>query len=613
MSRKREIRTDEGFDIGFGAGINERDRFSISVAECTAGENFILDIVGRLLRRRPPQDLVATTPNGGTVTGIMQMIKRDDSQTQLVVDDNIVYDWDGATVFSDVTPPIFTSGTGGTRLRSSYWSLDDILVVTDLDLENLLYKWDGTTVSRLKSTLTVGSPQSATLTCSGSLATATVTTHGYATGDLVTIAGANETEYNGEHQITVTGANTFTYPMVCSTSPATGTITADKGVELKAKYSLVHDNRVWLFNVVADGEPFPQMILASAFEDAEDYDNATRGGFAGPTANDAFFVLSPDLKPVNGAAEFFSKLIISTVNGKLFVLDGNDATNYTFREFYPRSGARGNEGMINIGNDLVYFRQGKAFESLVATDEFGDVAADDLSRWIPNTIKELNAPIVTYDQANQRVYLFDADYEGVLVYDKEFANSPKALEAGLSPWSSWKTTMLNKWVTKAATEIRPDADSNTTVYWGDNAGNIYNMNGVGLLGDGGSAVINTNRKSRVITEMNTYDEVMIGRLEYQRLFSVDVDLEFAWLDELNNATVTLTLKPSTDFAEAAHWGGEFYWNDTAVPCYWGAGRNVSDAEQVSSLGFSVPGKSTGFILTVRIADNDEFVISRMYA
>lgn len=62
------------------------------------------------------------------------------------------------------------------------------------------------------------------------LGTATVTTtsaHGLSTGNWVTIAGAGEYGYNIVGQITVTGANTFTYAVNAATvSPATGTITA---------------------------------------------------------------------------------------------------------------------------------------------------------------------------------------------------------------------------------------------------------------------------------------------------------------------------------------------------------------------------------------------------
>lgn len=60
--------------------------------------------------------------------------------------------------------------------------------------------------------------------------TATVTTgaaHGRATGDYVKIAGADQAEYNGSFQITVTGATTFTYTVSsAAVTPATGTITA---------------------------------------------------------------------------------------------------------------------------------------------------------------------------------------------------------------------------------------------------------------------------------------------------------------------------------------------------------------------------------------------------
>lgn len=62
--------------------------------------------------------------------------------------------------------------------------------------------------------------------------TATATTplaHGFTTGDTILIVGANQGAYDGSFSITVTGATTFTYPVVGGpTSPATGTITAEK-------------------------------------------------------------------------------------------------------------------------------------------------------------------------------------------------------------------------------------------------------------------------------------------------------------------------------------------------------------------------------------------------
>lgn len=66
------------------------------------------------------------------------------------------------------------------------------------------------------------------ITRSGSTATATTATaHGFETGEIVRIAGATQTEYNGDHRITVASSTTFTYAVSGSpTTPATGTITA---------------------------------------------------------------------------------------------------------------------------------------------------------------------------------------------------------------------------------------------------------------------------------------------------------------------------------------------------------------------------------------------------
>lgn len=68
------------------------------------------------------------------------------------------------------------------------------------------------------------------ITSSGTTCTVTLTSHGYASNDYVTIAGANETAYNGKFQITYLTDNTFSYTSSStpSATPATGTITATK-------------------------------------------------------------------------------------------------------------------------------------------------------------------------------------------------------------------------------------------------------------------------------------------------------------------------------------------------------------------------------------------------
>ena len=95
------------------------------------------------------------------------------------------------------------------------------------------------------------------ITRSGSTATATYTSHGFKAGQLVYIAGANETEYNGNQRVlTVPDANTFTFTVSGTpATPATGTITAKTpglgwtkdytGTNL-ATYRPAAGNRRWL-------------------------------------------------------------------------------------------------------------------------------------------------------------------------------------------------------------------------------------------------------------------------------------------------------------------------------------------------------------------------------
>ena len=68
------------------------------------------------------------------------------------------------------------------------------------------------------------------ITNSGTTATATITGHGWATGQSVTIESANQAAYNGTFAVTVVDANTVTYTMSSvPAGPATGIITARYG------------------------------------------------------------------------------------------------------------------------------------------------------------------------------------------------------------------------------------------------------------------------------------------------------------------------------------------------------------------------------------------------
>jgi hypothetical protein len=96
----------------------------------------------------------------------------------------------------------------------------------------------GTTGAPLTLDVVLGVDKSATITRSGTLATATVTAHGYSNGDQVNIRGATDALYNGDFLISGVATDTFQYTMAGTpAADATGTIFANNGPEVRDDYS----------------------------------------------------------------------------------------------------------------------------------------------------------------------------------------------------------------------------------------------------------------------------------------------------------------------------------------------------------------------------------------
>ena len=127
--------------------------------------------------------------------------------------------------------------------------------------------------------------------------------------------------------------------------------------------------------------------------------------------------------------------------------------------------------MANVGNDVMYMRKGGNVESLIATDTFGDVGVDDLSRWIPSTVEDLSGAMTIYDQSGQKVYFFVSNK--VLVLFKDL------LPSGRSPWSIYKTTLDNAFNASSALYMRRPGESTYSVYWGDSSAPRWHSTPVG--------------------------------------------------------------------------------------------------------------------------------------
>lgn len=155
-------------------------------------------------------------------------------------DTGLIVRFDGTTYWGGYKWTFTNSGGGGTlKQRDASGAATTIVSAT---LNTLIYGsrcqvWNQTGASEASwlatHAYTTGMgmrmvPISvSSITRTGSIATVTTATaHGYTTGDYIKITGANQPDYNGRTNATVTGANTFTYPVGGSpATPATGTIT----------------------------------------------------------------------------------------------------------------------------------------------------------------------------------------------------------------------------------------------------------------------------------------------------------------------------------------------------------------------------------------------------
>ena len=546
----------------FDGGLNEND--GTKPNECQEGYNFDLVFGDTNLIPRKPLDLKGTSTLGGEIAGIMQLLKRDDSETTIIFDDDgvtpTIYLWDGGSTF---TSKRATNLATNSKLRSVYYPLDDILSIVDVSKNTPLMQWNGSTCQRHKTALTDSAGASITgITQTAGVATATYgAVHGKSIGDLITIIGANEAGYNGEHEVlTAPTTTTLTYSVDSGTaSPATGTITADGEVTLYAKYGAIHNGRLWLFNVTTDSSDTPHLMVASAFENIESFDTAARAEDGTVTADEAFYILTPDLKPINGVAQFNKELIVSTLDGKLFRLTGNDATNYRWVDYYSGSAAIGTETMVNFGNDVALMRSGGRIDTLRQTDASGDVTVDDISRWIPNTTRGLSEALAVYDNDYQKVYFFVQSK--ILVLYKENLYGTDS-----SPWGIFKTELDFHFNTSAAVRIRRPGLFSYSVYVGGATGEIYDLNGTGD-GDAGATGIQMKRRTNMIEDLKTKQGMLFGSVQYRRRGLVALNMSCDWSEEYNVTTSIINLKgrgPSDPvspyYGDTVYYGGDFYYN-----------------------------------------------------
>lgn len=534
---------DLDLKIKFGGGLHTRaSADEIDQREAADGQNFLLDIDNRELRNRPPFDLIGTVPNGASILGGASLLKADGTVSTLVQAGGVVYEWDGATGFTQRGTCVSTAKLRG-HWRSHNWNLTNKVIITDLNLVDTVKEWDGATF------------QSTTFTDEDS---------------------------------------------------------APFG-SFYAKYAFIEDERAIFANVISNATPTPHMMVGSK---VSDYTNISIANIPSSALglDDPFYLLTPDLRPINGMESAFGAMIISSEKGRLFNLSGSSAKDFSFDTFFPGSYASGAESLSYIGTDIIYGRQGR-IESVRDTNTFGNSESDDLTKIIADQVGGYPSWTLAYNGRAQKVYCFPTSHSEVWVFNPamrtsrslgagvtgQFIQQPK--ESDLSPWMRWKTDHGLAFQPTFVMSMLDPSDGLEYVFMGDSSGNFYRMEGTGASGDGGSTNISTSWTSKVFTaplDAEVYN--LEGFLKYKKNVAANVTLTFLYAGRSAfNQSVTIAIPAPTGqsyFGGPNYFGGQYYFG-------------VPFSNRLIKQQFLVPGQASDFQVKVDVSGTTDVRLSEI--
>ena len=359
------------------------------------------------------------------------------------------------------------------------------------------------------------------------------------------------------------------------------------GGSLIAKYALVENEVLFLANVQTTTDT-PHVVLASERGDYANFDVSTR-----PTVTAAvsspWFLPMPNLKPINGMVEAFGSIVISTVQGKLYRLMGTDAFDYRLDKFYSGSSVAGDEALVNIGNDVIMARQGH-IDTLSGTLNFGDVETDDVDRWIEPLVSDVTSWTVAYDPRLSKVYCFPDGGNVVYVMHKSIWD----VKDGASPWSKWTTSHSSSFQPTCVMSLKRPSDGIDVVYFGDDQGRIYQMDGSGAE-DGGTAGITAFRESSLfrLVEGRLFDNT--GWLDYKLKGSNTVTIVNQYAGtSVRDETITLNIPESEGYAV---YGGAYYYG---ADIYYG--DPLSERISRQTYGIAAPSGANEFGVRLEVTD-----------
>ena len=236
--------------------------------------------------------------------------------------------------------------------------------------------------------------------------TATVTTtaaHGLATNQWVNIAGATQTPYNGNYQITVTTTTKFTYVFAGSgTSPATGTKTfAQLKIPLRwdgdqtqtwvvNSYGTISGNNIYMptsdFGLMQSDRAILQYdrnkILASYIENVNQYDTIYGQFNIAQGQADYLIGFFPYQKAQTIVFNRHSLYLMNNTNG--------DVANVSVQELTRQNGCVGRRTAATCGSSVLFLSDRGVFQLQPGLELLLRGASEPLSAPIDPTIRTIN-------------------------------------------------------------------------------------------------------------------------------------------------------------------------------------------------------------------------------
>lgn len=323
-----------------------------------------------------------------------------------------------------------------------------------------------------------------------------------------------------------------------------------------ARYLNIDNERAVWANVKDGSTASPHIIIGSKTSDYTQI-SVTNVPSSGLGATDPYFLITPDLKPVNALIEAFGTTMVSTEKGQIFNLTGTSAQDFAFTPFYPNSAATGTEAMADMGNDIAYGRMGR-LESVIDTNTFGNAAASDMSVKVADILETYTGWTLVFNSRTRKLYAFPKDQSEVWVLDTAIRAA-----GNISPWMRWVTDHAMAFEPTFVDAMLDPQDGLEYIFMGDSSGNVYRMEGKSNAGDGGTTNVTTKFLTKLFSaklDASVYD--VTGYIKYARSERADINLIFQYQGiEIFDKSLTVSL-PSVQgasyFGGGAYFGGPFY-------------------------------------------------------